>query len=447
MCIVSDLDWEHLFGSTARFAVRAGLGRSTERQLAKLEIYVRHRSITANQHGVLGVQAAVVCDPADLLCWLVESLPFIAKGEEFPFLVNRTRSAADWLVRSLDITDDQAELESRFEWWSRHCLSAVGGTALPYVVFRRVINDIEISWTDRLGTVRPDIRWSIHEGAERLSLVEVLHPFLDLAEALATRLGSSLDSELVERARSLNGTVAVSQKPFSLAASGTLQTPTKRDLSALERLVREARLSSGTSAWTPHYEAPDIDRPWLDGYRLAQTFREERGLGTKPLHDVEHVMRDMGIDVGELELSDAGLHGVSLAGPGYRPSVRINKRSQRAARSTSRHMLLAHELCHLLHDWRPGEEFSLISSERADWPTEARANAFAAELMMPRDALRTAIGGRHIDIHVLREITRDFQVGLQAAILHLRNIGLLTETQGDALYEELLNPAERPRQQ
>jgi Zn-dependent peptidase ImmA (M78 family) len=81
----------------------------------------------------------------------------------------------------------------------------------------------------------------------------------------------------------------------------------------------------------------------------------------------------------------------------------------------------------LLHDWRPGEDFSLIGSDRADWPTEARANAFAAELVMPRDGVAELLRHRPVDPGVVRELLERFGVGVRAATRHLANLELMDE--------------------
>lgn len=99
---------------------------------------------------------------------------------------------------------------------------------------------------------------------------------------------------------------------------------------------------------------------------------------------------------------------------------------------------IAHELGHyLLH---PGESgvfmdrspvfFRDSSSSEGGDQREREANAFAAELLMPREDLTELLEGRHIDAFnevSVRRLSARFGVSAQALTIRLTTLGFVTE--------------------
>jgi hypothetical protein len=82
-----------------------------------------------------------------------------------------------------------------------------------------------------------------------------------------------------------------------------------------------------------------------------------------------------------------------------------------------RRFTIAHELGHLvLHRRRQ-------SSFHCDWagadvaPMEREADDFASHLLMPDDALREGLSGRPVDLYLLSELARRFEVSFEALCL------------------------------
>lgn len=89
---------------------------------------------------------------------------------------------------------------------------------------------------------------------------------------------------------------------------------------------------------------------------------------------------------------------------------------------------LAHELGHILIPWHTGNIIDVVNegeSPEADsyWQTEAEANSFAAELLMPRDWIINLISDRSTDyakVHGL--ISEKCEVSLLAAAIRFKEI-------------------------
>ncbi|MEU4193107.1 ImmA/IrrE family metallo-endopeptidase [Kribbella sp. NPDC026611] len=142
-----------------------------------------------------------------------------------------------------------------------------------------------------------------------------------------------------------------------------------------------------------------------EGREAAERFRAEHRLGVQPLGDlVATIEQTTGIDVAVL---DAGPdeHGLTMRDPS-RNAVFIGvARTRHPMRQRS---TLAHELAHVLfEDWS--------DSASAPWsartPTELRADAFARNLIVPREGLRQFVSGHDASsLSTLSSIVQRFLV-------------------------------------
>ncbi|WP_019912132.1 hypothetical protein [Paenibacillus sp. HW567] len=88
-----------------------------------------------------------------LVEWLGENLPIILLDEEFPLPV-QGKTALELLTKSLEFdSDNDDEFDEWFstkqDWEFKHSwFSSRGGSYLPEVYFRRIGNQIEISWNN-----------------------------------------------------------------------------------------------------------------------------------------------------------------------------------------------------------------------------------------------------------------------------------------------------------
>ena len=93
---------------------------------------------------------------------------------------------------------------------------------------------------------------------------------------------------------------------------------------------------------------------------------------------------------------------------------------------------LMHELCHLL--LRDGGVCTVWNDQQ----TERRCNRFAAELLMPGPAVREVAFGEEAD-HDVQRVARRFQVSRDAAAIRLRELGLITQDDVDAVRVETID--------
>jgi len=147
-----------------------------------------------------------------VLVWLVENWDPLFHEQALP-ANSRLDWAADAIARinqperfdSPNGCDEEAERKTD-EWFRRHCLwSARDGGFVPYLVFRRFFDQIEISWSDIHPMGCPDhFRFLSASGGTRLPIEEVvepLHQFLRHACRLVTLKSRS------EKATELEGRV------------------------------------------------------------------------------------------------------------------------------------------------------------------------------------------------------------------------------------------------
>jgi len=122
--------------------------------------------------------------------------------------------------------------------------------------------------------------------------------------------------------------------------------------------------------------------PHRQGYELAIQVREQ-------LHnrdgkvDIENEMNRLGIAIEGEDLSDPDVDAATIWDDAHGPVVIVNKRSRRR-QAWARRMTIAHELCHLLVDRSKAAPLMIASTPWAPAEIERRANAFAAELLLPK---------------------------------------------------------------
>ncbi|CAG9183069.1 hypothetical protein [Cupriavidus pampae] len=132
-----------------------------------------------------------------VLDWLITSWTWLFHEEGYAWLDKSGDSAAvatisaikRTIASSSDAEHDLYKLTQ--EWWQRHALRAADSSALyPDVYFRRVGDDIEISWLDRQPSYAPDgLAIALLPGCAVLPVRAVAEPlwqFLDWATSTAT---------------------------------------------------------------------------------------------------------------------------------------------------------------------------------------------------------------------------------------------------------------------
>ncbi|GEM_PF-4598911 len=157
---------------------------------------------------------------------------------------------------------------------------------------------------------------------------------------------------------------------------------------------------------------------WRQGYALAEKVRVNLGL-VGPVHDLLGHFEGWGVQVAFVPFSLSDIHAAAVAQPGGLPTILVNTRSgirsQRAHRA-----LLAHELCHLLHDASPLRTVTAIT--RKSWhhqAVEQRANGFAPNFLAPASELQNFQGD---DFEFAQHLMDRWGFSKQGAAWHAKNI-------------------------
>jgi len=272
-------------------------------------------------------------------------------------------------------------------WFRRHCLwSCREGGLLPNVAIRRLLGDVEVSWTNHVPPGAPDhFRFQLTSGGVRLKVAEVaepLHQFLTHAAEYLAGMANTQDTiNLVKRTAALNAAQQTMPRLGWLAGFGKrIQDYVQNFRDTLQENVGE--LTPEVAKWffpeeqtglfvggdcqgalmfgavapalddndrltlaaaMVHHQTPaskarkftnliarldppdDQEYPWDQGYELARAWIELCGLSTHSVLDMNRHLKSLGVDVKETTLSDKNTSGVALVLEDRAPLVLLNR--------------------------------------------------------------------------------------------------------------------------
>ncbi len=137
-----------------------------------------------------------------------------------------------------------------------------------------------------------------------------------------------------------------------------------------------------TAAVRQHRRGPPTQFAFAGGYVAAEIVRQTLQSDRAVQFDLDAVFRQLGISVQPLCLDTDKIDAVAVWGI-RGPCVILNEDRQHKSPERTR-MTLAHELGHLILDRDGGLPFCEVLGGAVDSFVEQRANAFAAELLLPR---------------------------------------------------------------
>jgi Zn-dependent peptidase ImmA (M78 family) len=164
-----------------------------------------------------------------------------------------------------------------------------------------------------------------------------------------------------------------------------------RSVVSLRATLGEAPLGLQAEVFRQREASADsTEAPAQDGYRLAREVRRWLGDVSGPLGDMRALLEEkFGIAVVVRRLESSRVTAVAIRA-GSAATVVLNAADlNRSLNPLITRVYLAHELCHALFDPSPGGLHIVIDSsvDRKNHSAEQRANAFAAELLLPREGL------------------------------------------------------------
>lgn len=422
--------------------------------------------------------------------WLATNWVSLLHEERFAWRDNHAVPAATAVFMALRRLIDahseleQAEYAAVQGWWARHAMRAGDSSALfPDLVIRRLVNDVEISWTARQPSYAPDgYRFMLAPGAATLAISEVAGP---LWEALAWAVSAppaDLDADDRESIADLERRIDQLQH-LSLATLEQAYLPTelfhkveraRDDLGLPDRSIRATGLpaiaqlddavlmfggvSPNIGVQDTHtllhllakqvggQDSPELANlidttigapltaPFEEGYDLAEGLLDDLDLanGTTVI-DMRALVSRLGISVIEPRFRTSTIRGVAIAGVEYRPAIIVNLTSAYNTEEPGRRFTLAHELFHILYDRERARRITHSSGPWAPPGIEKRANAFAAMLLMPRHLVRHFLPHDDLSRDSLFEMAIAMEVGATALLEHLFNTGVIDEFKRDEL--------------
>lgn len=456
-----------------------------------LRVWVRGVCLTAHSSPGEGLSEGLSWYLLPLVEWFIVNWDALLHEERTPQPLETPMAAeAAWLTSGWAGFEDPAATDAWWAWWQRHDLFAArDGGFVPEMVVRRWRDQVEISWHNRaVAGVSSDVQFLAAMGGARLRVLDVapvLWQFLqDTTEEWVRRVPNSTifrrlrvqlarlrkpehrrlrQSLLVGAADAsvsydqLLDTLLqhVDQSVISLLAEpetaaihapvegSTLVADLARSLETrwlehdLAALMRRATPSTQTER-TLIPPAPLDERPeWAQGYDLAERLCEELNLSRTAPPDLDRIVRRLRISVAQVALR-SGVRGASLYSVGITPQIYVNVGAEVRYNRTipSQRFTLAKQLCHLLFDRSEGGRVASASGRWLAPDLTRRANAFAAYLLMPPQAVRQAFAeaGGEVD-GALRMVAERFDTSLTATLNHLWNLRLISLEDRDGIAE------------
>ena len=201
----------------------------------------------------------------------------------------------------------------------------------------------------------------------------------------------------------------------------------------LARHVDAGVLGSANTEGQKHFDHPALTGHDVeDGGALARAARQAWDLGDDPLPNLSSVVEHRaGLHLA-VEPFDGAIAGLTARLDGVALALVDSSSPYGRQRFT-----IAHELCHYLRgEGSPMDDGDLLLVDRtiANTPgEERRANAFAAELLMPTAAVGRYARGRDLTDAVIVELQYVFGASLDALLWRLHNLGRLNEAQRELL--------------
>lgn len=294
-----------------------------------------------------------------------------------------------------------------------------------------------IDTLQRLGSLIAD-RLGAMEDDRALAAVSAWHARDDVTPrqrvAISTGLsGATLDS--LEQGRSIGDAWELNGFP-----------------SGRNELLAAARLSSGLDVHEiakiidvlrtlPQHASPEVDRlsdqaravlesveteaPFEEGQLLAYWLRSELGIALEARVDPAALLKMWEIYVDTLDLAARSVDGVACWGSRHGPAVVVNSVGIHSKGAAGRRSTLAHEICHLLIDRSGALPAAEVLGGRVSRTIEARARAFAAELLLPRKVAGDVLASSaELPHRAMKKLIHRYGVSGEVVAWQARNSGI-----------------------
>lgn len=256
---------------------------------------------------------------------------------------------------------------------------------LPFTVTMSTLEKLSEAIIERLAHLkdqRSEIarsRWESRDSmpaAKRLQIATGIdEPLLD--HVWPTNLEAANDRlyELKAAARMIGSKLPDDQLKAVLAKINSLPNGKHLDLGVLHQkasnLIEEQRANDSA----------------IQGYLLASMLREYLGCKTGKV-EPRNILINWGVSILDFKIESSRLDAIAVWGGKHAPTILLNTDGPRAKLPSGTRSTLAHEICHLLVDINGALPAAEVFGGNIPYVIERRANAFAAELLLPRFAAR-----------------------------------------------------------
>ena len=191
------------------------------------------------------------------------------------------------------------------------------------------------------------------------------------------------------------------------------------------RKINTPKLDDLSGECTELLENSKERKPYNQGYQLAHWVREK--VGTSPSStpfDIHGYLEMLAVPIDDIDLGNDFLDAVACWGPRHGPVIWVNRNEKHRKTEGARRTTLSHELCHLLVDRHGALPLAdVINGNVPKW-VEQRADAFAAELLLPRKVAANAVDPRADIEEIVTSLSRKYNVSRELTAWQIRNSGI-----------------------
>lgn len=171
---------------------------------------------------------------------------------------------------------------------------------------------------------------------------------------------------------------------------------------------------------------------WEHGYALGEAARVTLDPTREPIPSVQGLLEDFGVHVMFVDFQNDDAIGASLSEPDALPVLLLNRRHSRVSYPVARRSVMAHELCHVLHDSTDRNIVSVVSRESEEnAPVEQRANGFAPAFLAPPSWLE--LEGGDDPVRVVDALASTWLLSWEGGCWHAKNAKLIPADVADSL--------------
>lgn len=176
-------------------------------------------------------------------------------------------------------------------------------------------------------------------------------------------------------------------------------------------------VSTKAEDFVPNYTRRAYDQ----GYELARNVREQFGISPSDKADAQGILEKLGVAVVTRSFGTDVIDAVGCWGSGHGPAVLVNSDGEHAQAAHGRRATLAHELAHVIFDRHGSLPVAEVLGGNAPLYPEQRASAFAAEFLMPKQAVSDRIRNAPDKVREIERLCNHFDVSRELAAWHISN--------------------------